>query len=86
MSEEIIMTCANCKYYHSRLTDSREDFHIHDYCDLWRTEIPTYTIFDRADLSCGYDDIDTGVAMCWGFEPGENIRTRFFSNEDKENL
>ena len=46
-------------------------YHIHDYCDIWRKEIPSsYSIdkLDEEEVAPCFDDIETGVAYCWCFE------------------
>lgn len=65
-------TCFNCKHYHSTLS-GRDHFHIHDYCDVWMTTIPSSVIFDRFENACGYDDLERGIAGCWAFESREAL-------------
>lgn len=80
-------TCANCCYYIATLGDNESSFHIHDYCTVWKTEIPRFTILDRNmteedEDKLMFDDIECGIAKCWCFEPveDENIKTYFYRN------
>ena len=72
-------TCLNCNHYHSILEDTGKEsfFHIHDYCDVWKTEIPDCAIFDRNEFECGYTDIESGVTECHAFEPRKDEKFVF---------
>lgn len=70
-------TCKNCRYHHDTLVGDGE-FHIHDYCSVWKTQIPNHIIFDRLELEKGYDDIECGLAKCWAFKMKDgDILTKF---------
>lgn len=81
---EMRKTCANCYYYHGTVGDLSpdKDWHFHDYCDLWKREIPSYTIFDRRGCRAGYDDIECGLAYCWAYEEADKEYPLEFKNMD----
>lgn len=81
----VIKTCMNCEHHCSTMSDSRTDFHIHDYCTVWRTQIPDCVIFDREGYIAGYSDIEYGLAGCWAFEPRQNTLINKFP-EMKNNI
>ena len=73
----------NCKHYHPSMIDAyNNDFHFHDYCDVWKSHIPNDVIFDRKGFTVGYDDIECGIAVCWCFEPRfSELINEFKTNE-----
>ena len=90
MEKEIKKTCVNCIYYHSILEDTEDKhyYHIHNYCALWKHTIPDNVIFNREGYSMGYDDIECGLACCWGFYPvaPEKCQTQFYDmSENSKN-
>ena len=80
-------TCVNCQSYHGRIEDPETGFHIHDYCSLFKAQIPSTVIFDRMGYVEGFDDIECGIAVCWGFSPKDgNLVEKFpkMTNNKKE--
>lgn len=67
-STEVRRTCYNCTHHHGNLSDDT-CYHIHDYCDVWRTEIPSTVVFDKLGFQTGFDDLECGIAHCWAFDP-----------------
>ena len=62
-------TCMNCRWYHFTLADE-DDFHIHAWCEQWQTVLHGYALADRWEYSSPYyDDLETGDAFCYMFEP-----------------
>lgn len=81
----VIKTCMNCEHYCATMSDSRTNFHIHDYCIVWRAQIPDNVLFDREGYVAGYSDIECGLASCWAFEPKQNLLINKFP-EMKNNV
>lgn len=78
-------TCKNCAYYHGTISDNNDGWHAHNYCSLWKTTIPAYTIFERLGYVGGFDDIECDLAYCWGFYPREEeSNLPSFSMEDND--
>lgn len=71
-------TCCICKHYHFSLRDGGKDFHIYDWCDIWKTTIPCGKTIKEDNPESGYDDVETGVAVCWKFDRIDNERYIFF--------
>lgn len=62
-------TCMNCKKYHATLCSSENSFHIHDWCEQWKTVLKAYALADEIDHECPfYSDLETGDAFCYMFE------------------
>lgn len=79
-----VITCRNCTFYHDTL-EGDDGFHLHDYCSIWKAQIPNSIIFDRLGLDHGYDDIECGLARCWAFEmENGNIQTKFPKNDSRK--
>lgn len=76
----MVETCINCKFYCSTLSDDKSDYHIHDYCRIWKTQIPDGIIFDRENCVSGYTDIECGIAKCWAFFPKDGAKQESFPN------
>lgn len=74
--QSIKTTCVNCKHYCSEICSVDDSFwHQHDYCTLWNNPIPKFVGESRLDYDIDdnredwiYDDIETGLAYCHGFE------------------
>lgn len=79
-----IKTCSNCRYYCSTIADVNSSFHIHNYCKVWRSVIPSDFLANKeyekrlnnGELNNGedddivvYDDIESNKATCWCWEP-----------------
>ena len=65
-------TCMNCKYYYSTLSDGESFFHIHDWCDQWKTQLKAYAHADMVEHDYPYNsDLETGEAYCYMFEPAD---------------
>lgn len=60
-------TCSKCKHYCSNLNDSDSLFHLHNYCKVWRSQIPDGKGKEMNGVI--YDDIETENAGCWLWEP-----------------
>ena len=74
----MIETCINCKFYCSALSDDKSDYHIHDYCIIWRTQIPDGVIFNRENCASGHTDIECGLTKCWAFLPKDEAKQETF--------
>lgn len=62
-------TCMNCKKYHAVLSSGEGAFHIHDWCEQWRTTLNAYALADKRDHVCPYNsDLETGEAYCYMFD------------------
>lgn len=62
-------TCMNCIKYHAILLSSDGQFHIHDWCEQWKTELDAYALADKIGYeSPFYSDLETGDALCYMFE------------------
>ena len=60
----------NCTKYHATLSSDEGLFHIHDWCEQWKTGLNAYASADKADYECPYySDLETGEAFCYMFEP-----------------
>lgn len=70
----MLETCANCRYYCSTLADTESDYHIHDWCKVWKTCIPS-DVWQYCDEGCYWDDIECGLVKCHAFKPGEERLT-----------
>lgn len=72
---EIVKTCSTCSHYCSVLSDEDSNFHIHNYCKVWKAPIPDNYLADieysETDYNWNdggpviYDDIETNRAACW---------------------
>ena len=61
-------TCMNCKKYRETLS-SEDGFHVHDWCEQWKTILYPYALADKNDYECPfYSDLETGEAFCYMFE------------------
>lgn len=63
-SDYQIKTCKNCKYYIDILQSDSTDFRIHNYCEVWNSQIPAWYSNDLFS-HCSYNDIDNHIACCW---------------------
>ncbi len=84
-------TCANCKYYCEELLNpANPNQHIHDWCCLWMREIPCFVLADRYNYGnqTYWDDIETGDAVCYLFEPTTNPQHEdaWFDRHREENI
>jgi len=62
-------TCMNCTKYHETLLSNDGFFHIHDWCEQWKTVLDAYALADKMDYECPYySDLETGEAFCYMFE------------------
>ncbi len=62
-------TCMNCKKYHAVLISKDGSFHIHHWCDQWKTQLDDYALVDKNEYECPYNsDLEIGVAFCYMFE------------------
>lgn len=75
-------TCTNCANYIPVLEDANSQFHIHNYCTVWRKDIPSRFIQEqKCDELCGdkeecictncinrLDDIEASIAVCWCYQ------------------
>lgn len=69
VSESIRKTCLNCMHYHGELSDPSDVYyHIHDYCDIWETQIPDFILYNRGGYERGFTDIESGMTNCHAFE------------------
>ena len=67
--KEMKKTCMNCKKYHAILSSDEGPFHIHDWCEQWKTVLHAYALADKLDYQCPYySDLETGEAFCYMFE------------------
>ena len=66
----MVKTCMNCKSYHASLSDNQDGgFHIHDWCEQWKTELYPFALADKNDYECPFNsDLETGEAYCYMFE------------------
>ena len=72
-------TCMNCKNYHATLSSNEETFHIHDWCEQWKTVLNTYALADKMNYEHPfYSDLETGEAFCYMFEA---VDTPIFPDE-----
>lgn len=76
----IVKTCINCKHYDRILKDPDSDdhIHIHDYCSLFKADIPNKVIFDKLQCIDGYNDIECGIAGCWAFSATKGQKRAVF--------
>lgn len=77
-----IKTCSNCAHHCPILLDPNSEFHIHDYCKVWRAVIPSFYLADSEldwDLAPEdqfiEDDIETNRAVCWCWKEKINNET-----------
>ena len=93
-------TCLNCSHYHGCLREPDSQYHIHDYCDAMDRTMkspmlsPICSFLDSyfadalltsADSQGAFDDIESGVAGCYRFDPvdkscDDQMKERFESN------
>lgn len=72
-------TCMNCIKYHAILFSEDGSFHIHDWCEQWKTVLDAYALADKMDYECPfYSDLETGEAFCYMFEA---VATPTYSDE-----
>lgn len=65
-------TCMNCKKYHAVLSEPDGAFHIHDWCEQWKTVLNAYALADSVEHQCPYySDLETGEAFCYMFEAAD---------------
>ena len=65
-------TCMNCKSYHAVLLSNDGSFHIHDWCEQWKTELSAYALADKMGYECPFNsDLETGDAFCYMFEAAD---------------
>ena len=65
-------TCMNCKKYHAVLLSNDGSFHIHDWCEQWKTELNAYALADKMGYECPFNsDLETGDAFCYMFEAAD---------------
>lgn len=68
-------TCMNCIKYHAILSSDEDMFHIHDWCEQWKTALRAYALADQMDYECPYySDLETGEAFCYMFEAVDTPR------------
>ena len=48
-------TCMNCRRYHAVLSDNAAQFHIHDWCDQWKTALDAYALADKMEYECPFN-------------------------------
>ena len=76
---EMKKTCMNCKKYHATLSDGEGAFHIHNWCEQWKTVLDAYALANKTDSeNCFYSDLETGKAFCYMYEA---VDAPFFSDE-----
>lgn len=64
----MIETCYNCLNYKATLVSPENDgYHIHNWCSVWKAQIPSNIVFNRMGLDSGYDDIECGYTKCHAF-------------------
>ena len=62
-------TCMNCKMYHAFLASDDGSYHIHDWCEQWKTVLKAFASANKVDHDDPfYDDLETGDAFCYMFE------------------
>ena len=65
-------TCMNCRNYHAVLKSNDSQYHIHDWCEQWKTALNAYALADKMGYACPYNsDLETGEAFCYMFEPAD---------------
>lgn len=68
-------TCMNCAKYHASLSGESGFFHIHDWCEQWKTVLNAYALADTRDYTCPYyNDLETGEAFCYMFQSADTPR------------
>lgn len=81
-------TCMNCKKYHAVLASKENAFHIHDWCEQWKTALHAYALADQTEHDFPYySDLETGEAFCYMFEPADtpSYPDEWFDNNKAEN-
>ena len=81
-------TCMNCTKYHATLSTIEGAFHIHDWCEQWKTVLDAYARADQMDYTCPYNsDLETGDAFCYMFEAVDTPRypDEWFEKNKAEN-
>lgn len=62
----------NCRKYHAVLSNDEGWFHIHDWCEQWKTVLNAYALADKREYACPYNsDLETGEAYCYMFEAAD---------------
>ena len=88
--DEIIRTCQNCIHYHAIMEDIEQyesdgyGYHFHNYCDIWKRDIPSDILFEKNGCRKGYDDVECGLSFCWAFSPKTKLKTAFPNMGDNE--
>lgn len=64
-------TCLNCKNFIAVLcNESGSFYHIHNWCTRWQRQVNDSALSGRFEYEGGfYDDLETGDAFCYMFEP-----------------
>jgi len=82
-------TCMNCTKYHAVLSNEQVGFHIHDYCEQWKTVLYAYALAEKNDYEGSfYSDLETGEAFCYMFEAAETPKypDEWFDMNRAENM
>ena len=86
----MIHTCLNCIHYCATLCDPQDSsYHIHNWCKCRQALINTYALADRYEYKSIYhDDLETGLACCYLFEPKDKptFPDAWFEKNRQKNL
>ena len=71
-------TCFNCEHFWNTITDRNK--HLHYFCEAHKTllanskyyPVPSEELWEKVGIDFYYDDMETGVAECYLFEPSTN--------------
>ena len=82
-------TCYNCRKFYFVLADEVSGYHLHNWCRQWERTIESSSLADQFEYNVPYyDDLETGEAFCYLFEPKEKAEfpDEWFENNKKENI
>ena len=82
-------TCYNCRKFYNILADDENKYHIHNWCRQWNVAIETSVLADKFEYNGPYyDDLETGDAFCYLFEPRDEpaFDDEWFENNKRENI
>lgn len=83
-------TCFNCVHFCNTLCDREHpQYHIHYWCKQWNALIDGLALADRYEYDgIYYDDLETGDACCYMFEPMEvpTYEDEWFDRHKAHNL
>ncbi len=86
----MIRTCYNCIHFCATLCDPEDtSYHIHNWCKLKRTILDPFVMADRYEYKDIYhDDLETGDACCYLFEPRQTpaMPDEWFENNRRRNI